>query len=127
MFAKRAATNVPAAHTAGKNHLHGVASRVLTGAALVVKACGKAKLVTGASEKPRGWLGQQSFAGPVHQSQTLFAVKGKDCNINFRHDSPQQGCRLERTQSLFSEGLTEIVYLQHHLTQGIAGYCASSA
>src|SRR5690348_10777831 len=65
-FAKRAATNVPASHLTGKDHLH----RLWTTSK--AKTRGKSELVGSAAEQARRLLGQQALPGTIHELQTLL-------------------------------------------------------
>src|SRR5258705_12561623 len=115
-FAKSAVANVPASKAARENHLH----RVWALTFFAAKAGGETKLTSGTTQQPAEGLGQQSFAGAIHQPQALFTVEGKDSHVNFRHHGAQQCVCFESADSLLAECLAKIVHFEHNFAERIA-------
>ncbi len=122
-FTKSAAANIPTAHTPGKDHLHSVGAIAL----LTTETSRQTKLGTRSTQQPRGWLGQQSFAGPIHQPETLLSIERKYRHVDLGHDRTQQCSGLERSQPLLAQCLPEVIHLEHDLAQRITRGCTSTA
>src|SRR6266404_6141928 len=115
-FTKRAATNFPAAHAPGENHLH----RIWPPLVMPIQTSRQPKLFAGTAEEPHRRLGQKLFTGTVYQSQLLSKVESKNGHVDFRHHSAQQRGCFQGSESLPAKRRTQIIYLEHHFTQSIS-------
>src|SRR5437667_4533349 len=71
------------------------------------------------AKKPLGGARQEALAGAIDQAQLAFGIEGENGDINLLHHRAEERGGFERSEALLAKGLTQRVYLAHHLSQSI--------
>ncbi len=78
------------------------------------------------NKRADGWA-NSLLTGAIDELQALFAVEGKDGDVDLGHDGAQQRGCFHRAESLFAQCLAQVVHFEHHFAERVAGERAAAA